>query len=92
METYNYKILCEKDYAQSGTPELDVTRLQVDLDRFGAEGYRFIETIYNSDGTWIVLLSCPDNYGVNKEKIGHSNLSGRYSNRKPPYRQLNTRE
>lgn len=85
METYNYQVLHEEDYrilpnndalSNSSIPirnktSVDLPKLQYDLERFGAEGFRFIETVYNSDGTWIILLSRP--------------LNQAYVEKKPPY-------
>jgi hypothetical protein len=90
METYTYKILCEKDYATPGSPELDIDKFQRDLERFGSEGFRFIETIYNSDGTWIVMLSCPNNFPVARaNNFGTTGLPNRYSNKRPRNEGLN---
>jgi len=79
METYNYKILCEKDY-QGGNSDVDLEKLQKDLDIYGADGFRFIETVYNSDGSWIILLSCPV-FPFRQKNFGHSSPSDRYSRR-----------
>jgi len=78
METYNYKLVHEKDY--QGADGIDLARLHKDLEVFGDAGFRFIETLYNSDGTWLLLLSCPKNLGYSKD-FQDNRGRPRYNNR-----------
>ena len=79
---FEYKLLFEDSYrggkGNLGEPLLDAAKLEADMVYYGKEGYRFIETIYCENKTWIIVLS--RQYGNFNQNFA-SNRSGRYSNR-----------